>query len=177
MTQSLSDKMARYKSGDNETLAEILQQMEPLVIRYAKKTCSLEFDDAKQEYYIALINACNKIREYEKDAQCLKYFQTTVKNKYYNFCKDYFATPSTVPIDEEIRCGKNCLDLVIVTNDIQRFLQKSTDNNGYKQKIFMYSHIGMSDSEIGEKLGISRQYVYLIRKKLAMELKEEFSKN
>lgn len=174
MTQNISDKMARYKSGDNKALTEILQQMEPLVIRYAKKTFSLEFDDAKQEYYIALINACNKMQKYEKDAQCLKYFQTTIKNRYYNFCKDFFSTPAIVPIDEETLFKENDFDLVVLNNDIKQFLQKFKDINGYKQKIFHYSYIGMSDAEIGERLGITRQYVYLLRKKLALELKSEF---
>lgn len=174
MMYNLADNMARYKSGDKEVLSTILLQMEPLVVSYAKKTFSLEFEDAKQEYYIALINACNKIQKYENDAQCLKYFQTTVKNKYYNYCKSYFLTPSILPLEEETLVAENHFDFIVLNNDIKQFLQKKVDNNVYKQKIFLYSYIGMSDSEIGKILGITRQYVYMLRKKLIHELKSEF---
>lgn len=176
MIQSISDKIAHYKSGNYEVLNEILEQMEPLVISYAKKTFSLEFEDAKQEYYIAIINACNKIKTYENDAQCLTYFQLTVKNRYYNFCKDFFSAPTLLPINEELPFAGSDFDLAVIYIDLQRFIIKLADANTYMPKIFYYAYIGMSDAEIGKRLGITRQYVYLLRKKIFQKLMSEYFK-
>lgn len=45
---------------------------------------------------------------------------------------------------------ENHFDLIVLNNDIKQYLQKNLDHNEYKQKIFLYSYIGMSDSEFQE---------------------------
>jgi DNA-directed RNA polymerase specialized sigma24 family protein len=177
MTKDLSEKIAHYKSGDKEILKDILTKMEPLVIRYAKKTFLLEFEDAKQEYYIVIINACNKISVYEHDAQCLKYIESSVKNKYCNFCKEYYAAPDTLPIEEDMFCYNNCYDDIETENAIKQFFNTISDKKGYKKQIFYYSvYMGMSDADIGKQIGLTRQYVHLLRGNLARALLAEFRK-
>lgn len=129
MMNVLVKKMERYKSGDKEALTEILLQMEPLVMRYAGKTFSLEFEDAKQEYYMALIHACSRIQKYEDDVQCLKYFQITIKNKYNTFCKDYFLKPTFVELEENIITSQNDMEHILLKVDVQQYFEK---NNGAK---------------------------------------------
>lgn len=172
--QSIAEEITRYKTGDNNALEEILHKMEPLVLRYAKKTFSLEFEDAKQEYYIAIIRACRKIKTCKSDAQCLAYLKLTVKNKYCNFCKIYYSTPAMLPIDEELSIMDKAFDRVLLDNDIHLYFLRTKDRHGYKKKKLYFSYVGMSDAEIGKRLGITRQYVYLLKHKLAQELKSEY---
>lgn len=174
MNKSISNKISRYKADDKEALKEILEQMEPLVIKYAKLTFPLEFEDAKQEYYIVIIKSCNKISMYQNDAQCLRYITTAVKNKYYDICKEFYATPELLSIDENIPIQINYYDDLLITNDIKTFFSKLDDKKGYKRKVIYYAvYMGMSDAQIGKKLGLTRQYVYLLRKQLAKQLFSE----
>lgn len=167
MNHSISIKIRNYKNHKADALHEILMQMEPLVIKYAKKTFFLEFDDAKQEYYMCIIHACRKIENFSSDKQCLKYLKASVKNKYVTFCKEYYSAPIELPIDEDMLYLNSSYNLVILETVIKKYFDKLYDKNGYMKAVFYYStYMGYSDAEIGDILGLSRQYVHLLKTKL-----------
>ena len=153
-------------------MAAILVQMEPLVIKYAEKTFPLEFEDAKQEYYIAIIHACNKIKKPETEPQCLLYFENTVKNKYRNICKKYYSRPpkdfqdfQDIPIPTE-----SFSNYINHLYDLFRLFYSNQIKDKYSKAIFLLSYEGYSDAEIGHRLGISRQYVHHLKGKMQSKI-------
>ena len=59
--EELCDKIKKYKQGDIKALEEILIQMTPLVKNYAAKIHFMEYEDAMQELYIALLKCIPKL--------------------------------------------------------------------------------------------------------------------
>ncbi len=82
MKSSISSKIRDYKNGNHTALEDILNQMAPLLKKYAGKTHFMEYEDAFQEYAITLIEATIKIKSYENEGQTLAYINTCVKNKF-----------------------------------------------------------------------------------------------
>jgi len=174
MKQSISIKIQDYKQDKSNALNDIILQMEPLVIKYAKKTFFLEFDDAKQEYYLCIIYACKKIRVWNNDEQCLKYLKLSIKNKYLTFCKEYYSSPVLLPINEDMLYLNSSYDIVIMMIVIKKYFDNLYDKHGYIKSIFYYStYIGLNDVDIGSILGLSRQYVHLLKIRLERDLKAE----
>ena len=56
--------------------------MSPLLKKYAARLYCMEYDDAMQELYIALLETFPYLDTAKTEAECLNYIQTTAHNRY-----------------------------------------------------------------------------------------------
>lgn len=89
--EELCDKIKKYKQGDIKALEEILIQMIPLVKNYAAKIHFMEYEDAMQELYIALLKCIPKLSSDKTIAESIRYMEVSVKNAYRRLCKKKFG--------------------------------------------------------------------------------------
>ena len=157
---------------NNTSLEKILTKMQPLVKKYIRKLYYMEKDDAAQELNLALIEAVHHIQKYENEAMCLTYLQKSVINKYFFLCKlnkTKHIYSEFSEISDDIPYYQNFEDIELY-NDMNELLK---NKNEKQNKIIKYVLLdNLSDSEISLKMGISRQYVNRIKKKI---LKDYFS--
>lgn len=161
----LSD-LVKHSKDDSETMIQLLGVMEPLIKSYTRKLFFMEKADAQQEIYLAIIEAVKNIPQCKTDGQCLTYIQNAVKFKFVHMCKKNMKKEEMEDLykkdlDEEIYMEKY--------SDVETFydLQKKKASMNQKQKEILYFLLrGYSDHEIADKMGISRQYINRIKKKL-----------
>lgn len=172
--EELCDKIERYKQGDVKALEEILMQMTPLIKSYAAKVHFMEYEDAMQELYIALLKCIPKLNSKNTTAESIRYMEVSVKNAYRRLCKKYLALKVKIEIEylmEETVSKKNAADL----SDVEFFttIDSFKKSNIKKWTILQLSlKQDMTDAEIARCLGVSRQYICSLRKAVAKEYKK-----
>jgi RNA polymerase sigma factor (sigma-70 family) len=154
-----------------ELLEPILIKMQPLVKKYIRKLYFMEKEDASQELNLALIEAIYHLKIYNNDAMSLTYLKKSVINKYNYLCKSNIKSVNKFNEFEEI---SEDLPYIEKFNDIEFFidannlLKSKSDKQKYIIK-YIFSE-EFSDSEIASILGVSRQYINKIKKKIFKEL-------
>lgn len=146
-------------------MMQVLERMHPLVKSYAKKSFFIETSDAEQELYLAIIEAIKMMPKCETDGQCLTYIKNAVKFKFASLCKknikkEKIEYPYKKDLNEEVYHEKY-YDVEILY-DLEK---RMSYMNEKEKKILKYLILGYSDSEISEKMGMSRQYINRIKKK------------
>lgn len=177
MDDKVCIKVLQYKqSNNNDILESILLQMMPLIKKYARKSYFFEYDDAFQEYSIAVIEAVKKIRYYENEQQCLSYIQECVRNKFYQLYRFYKNEPDTTDEYTESNLPDNNYNPYNDRNmylDLWKYISSMDNCSETKQKIAVLSLIyGESDTEISHNLHITRQYVNRIKRAIYKELRD-----
>lgn len=171
----IAEMIRNYKKGDVSALEQLWFQLLPLIKKYAGRSHFMEYDDAYQEYTLTLLEAVNKIQNYDTDGQCLKYIAISIKNKFCFLYKNHCATivhetPNDI-IAMEVRefSGPDPYSDTIFWTDICNFIESLPSDT--KRTIARLSIIYQkSDAEIASYLGISRQYVNKIKKDIAETL-------
>ena len=172
--EELCDKIKKYKQEDIKALEEILIQMTPLVKNYAAKIHFMEYEDAMQELYIALLKCIPKLSSDKTIAESIRYMEVSVKNAYRRLCKKNLALKGKIEIEyltDGTVSKKNTVDL----NDVEFFMTIDSfkEKNRKKWTILQLSlKQNMTDAEIARYLGVSRQYINVLRKSAAKEYKE-----
>lgn len=148
--------------------------MTPLVKSYTAKIHFMEYEDAVQEFYIALLKCIPKLSSDKTSAESIKYMEIAVKNICRRLCKKYLDLNKKMEIGsltEATVSKKGSADL----NDVEFF----TTIDSFKKKdikkwmviqLSLKQH--MNDAEIARCLGVSRQYINFLRKSVAKEYKE-----
>lgn len=80
-------KMVYRAKEDQEVLQLLIEKFYPLVNSYCRKLFFLEFDDAKQELSLAIVESVRNIPYCETDGQCITYISNAIKFKYCFLCK------------------------------------------------------------------------------------------
>lgn len=157
----------------------IQEKMKPLIDKYCRIMYKDDPEDVRSELTLALWEAMNRISTYDNDAQIITYLKNALTNKFHELYRnsrkhndnetllsdDYFFMENAVTNDY-----KN----TITDIDIHNFINQFT---GQKRKVFIYIIIyELSDSEISEIMGISRQYINRMRRNLRKLLFEYFIK-
>lgn len=148
------------KSKKTEDLECLVERMSPLVKKYARLIHCMEYEDAIQELYVALIESLQYIDHKQGRAKCLMYITNSIKNRYYFLCKKNLILKS-----------KNSNDLIelelLLDNDNTEDILFHIDLNKYIEKIYRESpkigktlHMSaikkMTDKEIATVLNISK---------------------
>lgn len=171
--ESILSLVQAYQAGDPDACTKILQRMAPLAKKYASKIHCMEYEDALQELYVALIETLDYLNSSLSEGKCVKYMETAVVNRYYTLCKRYLSLPDTEDIDScssTLPASPSYDDTLL---DIEAYI-KSLPQTGSKRQIFsMFFYEDMSDNDIAAKLNVSRQYVNRVKKQL---IREYFSK-
>lgn len=159
-------RLIKTSKEDSDAMMELLKKMEPLIKSYTRKMFFLESLDAEQELAMTIIEAVKKIKRCETDGECLTYIQNAVKYKFVSMAKENMVkekneNPYLKNFDEKMYMEKY--------TDIETFydLQMKTEHMDENQKdVLRYLMLGYSDTEIGKKLCLSRQYINRIKKKI-----------
>lgn len=157
----------------------IQEKMKPLMDKYCRIMYKDDVEDIRSELTLALWEAINKISSYDNDAQVITYLKNALINKFHELYRN-----SRKQNDNETLLSDDYLFNVNgITNDykntitdidIHSFINQFT---GQKRKVFIYIIIyELSDSEISEIMGISRQYINRMRRNLRKLLFDYFIK-
>lgn len=155
-------------SKEGESFNEIMKEMEPLVKKYAYKLYYLEYEDSVQELNIAIYEAILNLKHLENDYAGFSYLVKCVKHK---FCKLY-AQSVNKKNQLDIQIDSEFIEIVDENFELENMIFLLDLENQYKicslreREILSLLMNGYSDAEIGNKLGISRQYVNRFKKKL-----------
>lgn len=158
------------ETGNEHYFEELVVRFQPLIKSYARKLYYLEYEDSVQELTVALYEAVIRIVKTEDEYGCISYIKKSVMHR---FCKLYNESIDTQKIQEssislelsKIIAGRpdseiqNC----IYNMDLNNLLK---GKNEMERTIISLILIGYSDSEIGKRLGYSRQYINRIKKKI-----------
>lgn len=91
--EPITHLITRYKEGDPNAEKELIAQMSPLIKKYAGKIHFMEYTDAMQELYLALLESLDYLNEAYSQAQCLKYMEVCVINRYHSLCRRALSAP------------------------------------------------------------------------------------
>lgn len=177
MKSSISSKIRDYKNGNHTALEDILNQMAPLLKKYAGKTHFMEYEDAFQEYAITLIEATIKIKSYENEGQTLAYINTCVKNKFNSLFKAYCIAKEQEAalydkLDHSEMVNDNFAEFLYLI-DLKAFIKQIDSQK--KREIATLAYLkGLDDTTISDHLHLSRQYVNRVRRELNKKLVEHF---
>lgn len=160
---SLIEK-SQYNNPDART--RLLEQMSPLVRKYAAKIHFLEREDALQELYIALLETLPYLDIHKGEDKCLSYMKTAVVNRYYSLCKTHLSVPKS----EGLESCAYMLEAPPAIDDTYYAIDsyiKSLPTQSLKRKILSKCFYDeKTDREIGAELNVSRQYVNRIKRQL-----------
>ena len=62
--EPITHLITRYKEGDPNAEKELIAQMSPLIKKYAGKIHFMEYTDAMQELYLALLESLDYLKEH-----------------------------------------------------------------------------------------------------------------
>lgn len=173
----ISEWIFLYKTcdGNRHYLLKIIDKFEPLIKKYANKFPRCDCEDVCQEMAIAVIEAVNKIKKYDNEAQCVKYISMALKMKFVELYRKKKRIEEyqieVIPLSDEKHCeSDNPYEEIELLTDLNKL--KRTKNRLQSQIASYILAEGLTDAEIGEKLNISRQYVNRCKKEIFAELKE-----
>lgn len=173
---NLIDNITKYKEGDKNALTEIVNQMTPLIKKYASKIHFMGYEDAVQELYMSLIESIPYLDIKNGSFKCLKYISLTIEHKYYALCKKYLSIKEEYIDDNsfDIEDGSNCFNDTLFNIQLSEFIENVKQKSELKGKIIYLSYIKeWKDNEIAACLNVSKQYVNRIKKKLLLEFLED----
>lgn len=149
-----------------EIYLAIRDELLPLFIKYSRKLYNLDQEDCFQEFSLTLFEALTCISQTESPFAVFKYLYISIHNKYVYLCKKlhsglYFESYEDIEWKLDAQSDGHLSDIEF-THDLQNILHLPLRQ---KQILFLLL-LGNSTTEIGNILGISKQYVSRIKKEL-----------
>lgn len=150
---------------DKNQMENLIESFRPLIRKYARKLFDMEREDAEQELIIAVIQGVLKITQYNSEGECVNYISNAVKFRFYELQKSCLRLQNTEVVYDNLewKIQEIPFEDIDFKVDICNKLEKL---KGIRRKIGELLLYGDSDTEIAEKLGISRQYVNRMKKQL-----------
>lgn len=164
--KSLLSIIQECHEGNQNAKEELLVRMSPLLKSYASKIHFLDFEDALQEFYAELLASIPYLKTIKTEAQCIQYMNCVIRNRYYKLCKKYLKHP----IIESISSYETTLESPSAIDDsyydVEAYINLFSSSS-IQHKILSYIfYDDKNDKEIAELLGVTRQYVNRMRRKL-----------
>lgn len=160
--ETLLENIKGYRLGNKEMGGKVLEQMHPLVEKYARKIHFMEYEDARQEMYLAVLKALGVIDIAMGEGQCVNYIAACVENRYRRLCKNYLEKNQEIGkgISEEtgIYYENSFYEDILFWQTWTQYREKIKNSNK-KEIMDLYVINEQNVREISEKIGLSRQYV------------------
>lgn len=162
-----------YKRGDNDEILYIIDKFEPLINKYSKK---LGYYCSRTDMIISLINIINNLNNnnnLNEEKYIVGYINISIKHKYIELSKKYSINNNELVVDiDKININKegynyNNLDNKVLLENILSKL-----NNYQRMVIEQIFFKNISEIELSNKLGITRQSVNKIKKRALKNMKE-----
>lgn len=155
------------KTGNEKAVERMLEKFQPLIHKYARYFGENEKEDIAQELRIALYEAVIKIENVENEVAATNYIVRSIKHRFGQLYKkqlqirdmeDAFLEDFDVGYDE--LSYENSVFYVDLVDKLKQCSKK--------QRFIIYEILNhdASDGEIAERLGVSKQYVNRIKKKI-----------
>lgn len=177
MRDNLRTLIKDYKNGDKSKFLGILEKMKPQIMKYVRILYKDEKEDTYSELVLYLLEALNKMEYYDTEGQCVYYMSKALQNKFHElYKKSRKHFDHTIPVDTESFYDYSYTpvdyDDIIAKEDLSKLISCLPD----RQHTICYAIVfrNESDTIIGDKYEISRQYVNRVRKKLYKLLTEEY---
>ena len=168
-------KVAKEK-GDADAILEIVRYMQPLINKYSKNSYLAEYEDMQQELCLALLESIHKIKKIENEGQCVQYFANAIRNRFYEMYRSWKALKIEILGNSELLI-LNIVDSKNYYSEIEFFIDmiSGAECKSDLQKEIMKCCIleEISDTDIANRLNISRQYVNRCKKRIFKKIIEE----
>lgn len=168
-------KVAKEKR-DTDAILQIVQYMQPLINKYAKNSYLAEYEDMQQELCLVLIESIHKIQKIENEGQCVQYFANAIRNRFYEIYRAWKSLKREMPGNDEL-LTLNIADSKNYYSEIEFFIDmvSGAECKSDLQKEIMKCCIleEISDTDIANRLNISRQYVNRCKKRIFKKIIEE----
>lgn len=155
---------------DKNKFNMLMKKMDPLVNKYTRMLYKDEKEDVRSELYLALWESVMNISLTGNDGQVVHYLSTAIRNRflelYRKSCKHHDNEGSVEHefFFELMTYTENEFDDFIVTEDIRHFLNDFSDAKKELFSLILLEHL--TDTEIADRLSLSRQYINRMRKQL-----------
>ena len=164
--ETIISLIQKQRAGDVQAAQEICRRMSPLLKKYAARLYCMEYDDAMQELYIALLETFPYLDPAKTEAECLNYIQTTVHNRYRFLCRGCLSVPQSESIEDSIYTLSSPSPFDESYYDICNYIKTLPEKGMRRQIMSLFFFQYKTDSEIAEILHVSRQYVNRIKKQM-----------
>lgn len=164
--ETIISLIQKQRAGDVQAAQEICRKMSPLLKKYAARLYCMEYDDAMQELYIALLETFPYLDPAKTEAECLNYIQTTVHNRYRFLCRGCLSVPQSESIEDSIDTLSAPSPFDESYYDICNYIKTLPEKGMRRQIMSLFFFQYKTDSEIAEILHVSRQYVNRIKKQM-----------
>lgn len=164
--ETIISLIQKQRAGDVQAAQEICRRMSPLLKKYAARLYCMEYDDAMQELYIALLETFPYLDPAKTEAECLNYIQTTVHNRYRFLCRGCLSVPQSESIEDSIDTISAPSPFDESYYDICNYIKTLPEKGMRRQIMSLFFFQYKTDSEIAEILHVSRQYVNRIKKQM-----------
>ena len=164
--ETIISLIQKQRAGDVQAAQEICRIMSPLLKKYAARLYCMEYDDAMQELYIALLETFPYLDPAKTEAECLNYIQTTVHNRYRFLCRGCLSVPQSESIEDSIDTLSAPSPFDESYYDICNYIKTLPEKGMRRQIMSLFFFQYKTDSEIAEILHVSRQYVNRIKKQM-----------
>ena len=164
--ETIISLIQKQRAGDVQSAQEICRRMSPLLKKYAARLYCMEYDDAMQELYIALLETFPYLDPAKTEAECLNYIQTTVHNRYRFLCRGCLSVPQSESIEDSIDTLSAPSPFDESYYDICNYIKTLPEKGMRRQIMSLFFFQYKTDSEIAEILHVSRQYVNRIKKQM-----------
>ena len=153
--ETLREYIRDANKGDKHAKEKVLLQMEPLIIKYALRIHCMEFEDAKQELWMTLLECLPYLDEKQDRGKILKYIEQTIIHKYYYLCKKNLALPEFISLDDVETHIFERQEKIMENNDflqdLKIYIQDVMDKDKIKAQILYFSIFNeYSDNEISK---------------------------
>lgn len=147
----------------------LMDKMDPLINKYIRLLYKDDKEDIRAEMYLALWEAVVKISYYESDGQIINFLNTSLRNRFlelYKSSKQHYAHEIYVDEMEDLGVDNSFhedgFNDVIIKEDCNNFIEKYYGTK--KRIVYMMLIESLTDSEIAQKMQMSRQYINRIRR-------------
>ena len=159
MQETTKTLIEECKAGNEKAVERMLEKFQPLIHKYARYFGENEKEDIAQELRIALYEAVIKIENVENEGAATNYIVRSIKHRFGQLdMEDAFLEDFDVGYDE--LSYENSVFYVDLVDKLKQCSKK--------QRFIIYEILNhdASDGEIAERLGVSKQYVNRIKKKI-----------
>lgn len=170
----LIETINRIKGGNLDEFKTIELRMKPTLIKYTNYMYKDEKEDIYAELILALWESITRIEYYNNEGKIINYFHTAIKNKFFEIYRT-----SRKKSDNECSFDNDALlnitgqsedvfNQIVFWEDMRDFLRLFS---GKKKLVYICIIVeGLSDTEISQRLSLSRQYTNRLRKQLRKDL-------
>ena len=166
----LIELIRRLRTGNSKAMEEIYKKMYPLLAAEASRTHFMEYDDAMQEYCLALFLALRQVCEPATEAQALAYCKTVVRHHFCKLYRSYVRKGQAEYAEEELperACHDGEIERVLLETALRRELQGFTEK---KRNILEELYLsGETEMSLAQKYAVSRQYVNRLKREFRVQ--------